>query len=694
MHKALLVARYEYRRFARRRAFLLGTIGFPLLLVVIAGVGVLVGLSAEGETIGYVDRAGVLAPAVLEEEYAEGLQTEDLQAFGAEEEGREALRTGRIDVLFVLPETYLEDRSAIVYLPAGSEQALGDETRRTFATFIEASLAYQYQPAGAPLLMDGPAVTVRVGDRERTAGPEAIVGLFLPFVAGILFLIAAVSSAGYLLQAVSDEKENRTAEILTTSVSPAQLIIGKAVGLVGVAGTQLAVWATGGVVAYVIAAQFVPVLAEVEVPWVLLGTVFIFFVPAYLLLAGIMVSIGSAFPEYQDAVRRKSFCVMTLLFPLLILGLSLGNTYLADMGTDSLADTLGGGEQAAVGYVDQADFIKLPPNVPSELLRPFATEAEARGALETGEIGSFYLIPPEFLQSTEVTLVQEELQPLSFGGTGPLFEYVLSYSLLGETRLAAAFSEPLSRGEVQGDAVGGGEETSLTVGAELVPFAMLFILFFILVSSSSYLLQSVPREKENRTAEVLLLSVTPRGLMAGKVAGLGAVALTQMAIWIGGALVALWQFGGIPDLASLGISWVLFVWLVAYLLLGFVAYGSILAALGALVPSQREGAQLMFAVLLPLMIPLWFNYILTSHPNGIPAVALSLFPLTAPVAMVMRLAAVDVPIWQPLLGLAGLGLTAYLFLLVGARIFRADTLLSADTFSRRRLVEALRGRRV
>src|SRR5680860_360502 len=312
MHKALLVARYEYRRFARRRAFLLGTIGFPLLLVVIAGVGVLVGLSAEGETIGYVDRAGVLAPAVLEEEYAEGLQTEDLQAFGAEEEGREALRTGRIDVLFLLPETYLEDRSAIVYLPAGSEQALGDETRRTFATFIEASLAYQYQPASAPLLMDGPAVTVRAGDRERTAGPEAIVGFFLPFVAGILFLIAAVSSAGYLLQAVSDEKENRTAEILTTSVSPAQLIIGKAVGLVGVAGAQLAVWATGGVVAYVIAAQFVPVLAEVEVPWVLLGTVFIFFVPAYLLLAGIMVSIGSAFPEYQQS--QQVVAVVNILF--------------------------------------------------------------------------------------------------------------------------------------------------------------------------------------------------------------------------------------------------------------------------------------------------------------------------------------------------------------------------------------------
>lgn len=312
MHKTFLVARYEYRRFARRRAFLLGTIGFPLLLVVVAGVGALIALAAEGETIGYVDRAGVLAPAVLEEEYAEGLETEDLQAFGAEEEGREALRDGRIDVLFVLPETYLEDRSAIVYLPAGSEQALGDETRRTFATFIEASLAYQYGPDTASLLLDGPAVTVRAGDRERAEGPGALVDFLLPFAAGFLFLIAAMSSAGYLLQAVSDEKENRTAEILTTSVSSAQLIIGKAVGLVGVAGTQLAVWATGGVVAYVVAAQFVPVLGEIEVPWVLLGTVVTFFVPAYLLLASIMVSIGSAFPEYRQS--QQVVGVVNILF--------------------------------------------------------------------------------------------------------------------------------------------------------------------------------------------------------------------------------------------------------------------------------------------------------------------------------------------------------------------------------------------
>lgn len=399
--------------------------------------------------------------------------------------------------------------------------------------------------------------------------------------------------------------------------------------------------------------------------------------------------------EFKDAVSRKSFLFMTLLFPLLILGLSLGNSFLGDMGTDSLADMLSApGERAAVGYVDGAEIIELPPDVPAELFRPFATEAEAQGALEAGEIDSFYLIPPDFVRSAEVTLVQEELQPLSFGSMGPLFEYVVSYSLLGEARVAAAFSAPLSQVEVEGGTAGGEEEASLTLGAGLVPFAMLFILFFILVSSSSYLLQSVTREKENRTAEVLLLSVTPRGLMAGKVAGLGAVALAQMAIWVGGALVALWQFGGVPNLASLGISWVLVLWLLAYLLLGFVAYGSILSALGALVPSQREGAQLMFVVLLPLMIPLWFNHVLTTDPTGIPAVLLSLFPLTAPVTMVMRLAAADIPVWQPIVGLGGLGATAYLFVLVGGRIFRADTLLSADVFTRRRLMEALRSRRV
>ncbi len=132
-----------------------------------------------------------------------------------------------------------------------------------------------------------------------------------------------------------------------------------------------------------------------------------------------------------------------------------------------------------------------------------------------------------------------------------------------------------------------------------VPIGVAFVLFFVIVMSSSYLFQSVTREKENRTAEVLLVSVRPRDLMLGKIIGLGGAALVQIAVWMGGSLLVLWRVVGIPDLASVGLTASLLLWLVAFLILGYVAYGSILTALGALVPSQREGSQLMFVVLVP-----------------------------------------------------------------------------------------------
>ena len=155
-------------------------------------------------------------------------------------------------------------------------------------------------------------------------------------------------------------------------------------------------------------------------------------------------------------------------------------------------------------------------------------------------------------------------------------------------------------------------------------------------------------------------------------------------------LLVLYQYVGIPDLAAVGLSGSLVAWLLAFLALGYVAYGALVAALGAMVPSQREGTQLIFIVLFPLMVPVWFNYALTSDPDGLISVALSLFPLSAPVAMLTRLAAGAVPLWQPLVALGGLAVIAYFFVLVGARLFRADTLLSTQSLRWGRLVGEFR----
>jgi ABC-2 type transport system permease protein len=119
-------------------------------------------------------------------------------------------------------------------------------------------------------------------------------------------------------------------------------------------------------------------------------------------------------------------------------------------------------------------------------------------------------------------------------------------------------------------------------------------------------------------------------------------------------------------------------WAAAYFLLGYVLYASALGALGALAPSLREGSQLTFIVLLPLMLPLALNAAFVRAPDGPLATLLSLFPLTAPTSMVTRLVVSEVPVWQPAVGLLGLALTAYLFVLIAARFFRAETLLSTS----------------
>jgi len=217
---------------------------------------------------------------------------------------------------------------------------------------------------------------------------------------------------------------------------------------------------------------------------------------------------------------------------------------------------------------------------------------------------------------------------------------------------------------------------------------VLMIFYLVITMTGGFMLQSVSKEKENRTIEVLLLSVRPRDLMLGKILGLGVVALLQMAVW-GGAMLL---FGGVSlnGLSSLGLPEGFFVWALLYFVLGYLLYASLLGALGALAPSTREGTQFTFLVMSPLFIPLMLNSALIEAPNSGLTVFLSLFPLTSPVTMITRLASGPVPIEQLVLGLAILAITTYGIIVYSARFFRADTLLSFNTLNFKRLLQEIR----
>jgi ABC-2 type transport system permease protein len=134
------------------------------------------------------------------------------------------------------------------------------------------------------------------------------------------------------------------------------------------------------------------------------------------------------------------------------------------------------------------------------------------------------------------------------------------------------------------------------------------------------------------------------------------------------------------------------IWALIFFLLGYAVYAALMAGLGALVPNLREASQATIVVVMPLIVPLILISVLIENSDGWLAVVLSLFPLTSPVAMMTRLAAGNVPIWQPILAAVLLAITAVIIVRAVAGMFRAQALLSGTGFNLKVFLAALIGR--
>lgn len=400
--------------------------------------------------------------------------------------------------------------------------------------------------------------------------------------------------------------------------------------------------------------------------------------------------------EIKTTLAKRSFWLTTFLLPLAIFVMSFGSQALSQsaMAQDGSNPLFGGTGSAnlPVGYVDLAGLIKtMPDDVPAGVswksvrLRAYADEAAAQTALANGKINKYYLVPADYIQAGELIVVDSNFSVFNSLDNNEFFEYILQLNLTGDEQVARALIDPTEQtGEyaLAPQAVAPKDE----VAAFGVPYAALFIFFFVITMTGGFMLQSVSKEKENRTIEVLLLSVQPRDVMLGKIVGLGMVALLQVVIWVGGGLLLM----GRTQTSGMTLPEGFLVWALLYFVLGYLLYASVLGALGALAPSAREGTQFTFLVLLPLMVPLWMSNVLIQSPNEAASIIFSLFPLTSPTSMITRLAAGPVPIEQLLLGLALLAVTTYGLIALSARFFRADTLLAMNSLNLKRIMQELR----
>lgn len=346
------------------------------------------------------------------------------------------------------------------------------------------------------------------------------------------------------------------------------------------------------------------------------------------------------------------------------------------------------------GYVDQSGLIQaFPHSEAMGALRAFPDEAAARRALEKGEIDFYYLVPEDYLSSGKLFCVQARYDPLEAYQNAEALQSTLEINLLGgDEAFAEKIDDPL---EVDITVLEPGSQRDLSNPITMMqPYLVLLSFFTANMVSTSSLLASIRNERRNQVLEVLVSSLSSHQLFTGKLIGQGLASLFRTVAWIGSGY-ALMQLGRqaieVPQETLLKPDFL--AWSAAFFLLGYALYASLMAGIGALAPYLREVQYVTLIVFLPMYIPVIMLLSFIYNPNGTAATALSLFPFTAPLAMVTRLAATsDVPGWQLWLSAGLLAATAALVARLMSSLFRAQIVLAGEAFSPRRMLEILSGR--
>lgn len=221
---------------------------------------------------------------------------------------------------------------------------------------------------------------------------------------------------------------------------------------------------------------------------------------------------------------------------------------------------------------------------------------------------------------------------------------------------------------------------SIPAESELAAFAMpyVFALLFMmsLFFTSGYLLQGVSEEKENRLIEILLSSVSAKQLLTGKVIGLGAAGLIQIVTWLISSVVLLAiasLFFSLPEGLSIPIGLIIFG--VIYFILGYLLFGILMATLGSIGSTARESSQWTGIFVMPAVAPLILIPLFIENPDHLIFTVFTLFPLTAPVAAIMKLSIGAMPVWELVLSIAILVASIIGAMWLASRVFRTFLLM-------------------
>jgi ABC-2 type transport system permease protein len=394
--------------------------------------------------------------------------------------------------------------------------------------------------------------------------------------------------------------------------------------------------------------------------------------------------------EYLNAVKRKAFIVMTLLLPMIGIVSVVLVAFVSRHGSSqalrlAIVDNLGG----AAASIEQ-QITPLMSNgahqfaITETLDRPAdakATEDRLRNSINAGKLDAYLVIPGDLDKPFELHMKNTGNFAVRVA-IGPAVNQALV-----EARLRARginvdnVSQIVRPADLQvlkvtkeGESVERGQTFGIAVG-------LVILLYMSLLMYGIATMRSVLEEKTTRTMEVLVSSVQPIQLLAGKILGVAAVAFTQFLIWVislslllsyGSFMASMFGGGSFP---SIHVPFSLLFWVVCFFFCGYFLYSAMFAAIGSACSNEQDAAQMQWLAMGPLVFAMCFYWIVLMDSTSTPAIVLSEIPFLSPVLMPLRLAIQMPPVWQLALSVVLLIATTVGAIWASAKVYRIGVLM-------------------
>ena len=393
--------------------------------------------------------------------------------------------------------------------------------------------------------------------------------------------------------------------------------------------------------------------------------------------------------EFFTQVKKKSFIILTLLTPLLIIVFG-GVVSLMFQANET---------QMQISVIDKSGLFKDKLKSDQNIRYVFSSEETEKSLIKTlettEEMNGVMIIPKKEIHELENSieiLTNKNLSNEARRNIAGNISEIIKAEKINALGISTAQIEDLNK-RVNLHVVNVLEkekkQDSFLVGVKsgLSMFLMYCVFTFIMMYGIR-VMRSVLEEKNNRVVEILISSVKPFELMMGKILGVTGVALVQFGVWVVMIFASVMTLGSsnvgmvsglaevqmvLSALSQVNYGLIFFVFVI-YFLLGYLFYSAMYAAIGSAVDNETETQQFTLFAILPMMLGFYGSITIMNNPDGPMSFWLSMIPFTSPIAMLARIP-FDVPVWELVLSIVILLVSTLGMVFIASKIYRVGILM-------------------